>query len=736
VTVDTSTGLAACLAELEALEPDVLVALDSEATGLDPWTSTPLLLQLTLPTREGEHVGDNVSDNVSDNVGATTFVIVLPAFAAADLAPLFAALCKRTLLGHNLDYDLRLLGQRYQLAVERVYDTLLAEAMLTTGDFDDKGRWLKHLSLAQLAERYLSLALDKATRETFIAAAAGGGAQWRPTPSQVAYAAADVQILHAIRQQQMARLEAEGLIAATDLRMAALPAIVAMELTGVRVDANAWRAWLRQQEDIKQTAEATLQAAFAPSERAHQEAVAKEALRAREQWERELSAQRPDDRAAWRKAHPKPNAPKSIPEKVTINLASTPQVRRALESLGLKVPSINKETLERVVNDPRISDHQRKVVAALQRYRVAEHAIRNVGENILALIRPETGRLHSHFNIQAAETGRMSSERPSFQNLPSDPALRAAFVADPGCLVVTADYRSEELAVSAALSGDPALRQAICEGRDLYRELAATVYGVSAEDVTSEQRKHGKAALLGISYGQTAKGLERVHRIPQAEGERLLAAIRQTYPALCQWSDAQVTQARARGWAQSATGAKRYFHNPELEGWKLATEARNAPVQGTAADIVYRVIARLHQALTTRGDGSYLANVIHDELVVVCPEAAAASVASLVEQEMQAAFEDVLPEAQYRVRCGSGTCLRSGPLAVSDAAHSPQRRSRSRLDAHLVGRGARARGGAPARDQGALWSRSGRLCSRHPVWRRLRRLLSLGVAAGQRLRQP
>lgn len=268
------------------------------------------------------------------------------------------------------------------------------------------------------------------------------------------------------------------------------------------------------------------------------------------------------------------------------------------------------------------------------------------------MIQPETGRLHGHFNIQLTATGRMSSEKPNFQNFPADPALRAAFVADPGCLVVTADFKSQELAISAALSGDPALRQAIHEERDLYKELAAVVYGVTVEDVTSEQRKHGKAALLGVTYGQTPTGLEHVHRIPRAEGNRLLATIQHTYPTFTAWSNGLVKQAQTQGWVQSATGSKRYFRDRSPNDWKVATEARNAPVQGTAADITYRLIARLHSTLAERESGAYLANAVHDEVVVVCPEAVATTIAELVEQEMQAAFEDVLPPAQYEVRCG------------------------------------------------------------------------------------
>lgn len=650
VTVDTPAGLNACLESLQALDPNALVALDSEATGLEPWTAMPLLLQLALPT---ESIQAGESEDFGE--GVTTFVVVLPAFTAAELTPLFAMLGKQTLLGHHLDYDLRLLGHHYQLVSERVFDTMIGEAMLTAGIFDRRDQWLKHLSLARLAERYLNLALEKETRDTFTTVDADTVSAWHPTLAQVTYAARDVQVLHAIHQRQMERLQAGGLVTATALRMAALPPIVSMELRGVPVDTDAWRAWLSQQEGTKQDAEATLQAALSPYERAYQDAEYTRAHDLRATWERDDEAQPPQTRAAWRAVHPAPKNPsksKIAPSDVSINLQSSAQLRRALEGLGLKLPSINKETLERVVNDPRLNDRQREIVAALQRYRVAQHTLASFGESILALIRPETGRLHSHFNIQAAETGRMSSERPSFQNLPADPALRAAFVGDPGCLVVTADYKSEELAVAAALSDDPTLRQAICEGRDLYRELAATVNSVPVEDVTSQQRKHGKAALLGISYGQTAAGLERVHHIPQVEGEQLLAAIRRAYPVLCRWSDAQVTHARSRGWAQSATGAKRYFRDPEMPEWKRATEARNAPVQGTAADITYRLIARLHHALAEQGNEAYLANVVHDEVVVVCPEAQSAAFATLVKQEMQAAFEDVLPEAQYGVHCG------------------------------------------------------------------------------------
>lgn len=217
VTVDTHVALESFLMALNMIDPDMPTALDVEATGLDPWMATPLLLQVALPTADG----------------LVTFVIVLTAFDPARLSPLFAALTVRLLLGHNLDYDLRVLGHHFGFAARRVYDTLIGEAMLTAGDYDRKDLWLKHLSLGQLAERYLGLVLDKAARQTFTTVSADAVAGWRPTAEQVDYAARDVQVLPTIYRKQMERLEAEELVAATALRMAALPAVVAMELRGV-----------------------------------------------------------------------------------------------------------------------------------------------------------------------------------------------------------------------------------------------------------------------------------------------------------------------------------------------------------------------------------------------------------------------------------------------------------------------------------------------------------------------
>lgn len=324
---------------------------------------------------------------------------------------------------------------------------------------------------------------------------------------------------------------------------------------------------------------------------------------------------------------------------------------RAFAALGFNVESSDKETRAKLLQRSDLNETQREVLETYSRFTVAAHNISAFGENILSRIR-ETGRLHTQYNIHLAETGRMTSEKPNFQNFPRDAALRNCFLADPGGVVITADFKSQELAVSAALSGDPVMKADLAAGRDLYKELATKVFSVPLAQVTKEQRYQCKVALLGITYGLSVKGLEKNNQIPPALGTKIIREIRTRYKDLVAWSDGLVETATRERVVETAAGSKRYFRDLEMPSWKLATEARNAPVQGTAADIVYRVIARLSDALKAFPE-SYIANVVHDEMVVVCPASLSAQVSRTVQDEMSAGFNDILPESIYGVRCGA-----------------------------------------------------------------------------------
>lgn len=645
---------------IATLERAQRIAFDMEATDLSPFTAIPLLLQVAV-----EEDGKTVA-----------FVVVLPAFEPGDgqLAYFLKLLTngRRLVIGHNLDYDYRLLKHHYGVGPQRVYDTMLAEMLLTQGEYDEKHKWLSNLSLAHLHYAYLGTELSKEERKSFLTVVPDS--TWRPTAEQANYAAQDVLCLHEITRLQCRKLRQEDLFDAARLRFAALPPICDVELRGMLIDQRAWRIWLAEQQQRKQDAEVKLQALLTPYEWAYQKADYEQKQAEFDLWEQALEGRLREVRAqweaaglevppwgeykveqlrVWRETYPRPEKPKAPGPDFVINLRSTPQMRRAFEAMGFTdLQSTDAETRAKLLKRTDLTPEQREMLETYGEFTGAAHNLSSFGENILALVRPTTGRLHSNFNIGITETGRMSSERPNFQNFPHDARLRSAFVADPGCVVITADFKSQELAIVAALSGDRKMQGDLAAGRDLYKELASRVYGVPVTGVSSDQRRMCKSALLGINYGLTEVGLERNNQIPREEGRRIIAEIKALYPDMVKWSDHQVDQAMTERYVRTAAGAKRYFRDRMMPTWKIATEARNAPVQGTAADICYRVVDRLSKALP---EGSYLANIVHDEMVVVCPEDEAERVELVVIREMQDGFNDVLPELEYGVRCGVDT---------------------------------------------------------------------------------
>lgn len=652
--VDNERALRRCLSSLQEAS---LVAFDTEASSLDAQQAHPLLAQFAV-TEDGESLA---------------YVVVLPAFRLGPLLKLFATLADGHCLvvGHNIGYDYKIVRAHYGSTLTRMYDTQLAERLLTSGDYDQKAEWLSQTSLKAVVRRYLGQDIEKDTRESFYDFAPPPG--WVPTEEQTHYAALDVLLLLPLFTAQLQRVKDEGLVKAARLRFAAIGPVGEMELHGMRVDVPGWRAWLATQAEAKREAGAKLVTLLTPGELAYQKAVYHTEMDAYTAWEAardrtllQVEAAWTERRAAfpdtmgwgewknlwmkqWRAANPNPGKPKPLGPDFEINLRSPEQVKRALTSLGLEeVSSTDKEARAKLLLRKNVTPEQRVVLETFGAYTLAAHNESSFGENILARVRD--GRLRGSYNIHIAETGRMSSEKPNFQNFPRDKALRACFIADEDGVVVTADYKSQELCISAALSGDEVMKADLAAGRDLYKQLATEVYGVAYDDVTDEQRRVCKAALLGITYGQTDYGLEQKHDIPRPMGKRVLAGIRGRYTQLVAWSDQQTRIAGRWGYVLSASGAKRYFRDGNMPEWKRNNEARNGPVQGTAADVMYRALARLDPALPA---GCYLGNVVHDEVVVCGPASYTDALVRLIPREMAAAFDDLLPYARFGVVAGA-----------------------------------------------------------------------------------
>jgi DNA polymerase-1 len=267
------------------------------------------------------------------------------------------------------------------------------------------------------------------------------------------------------------------------------------------------------------------------------------------------------------------------------------------------------------------------------------------------LVNPATGRLHTTFNQAVAATGRLSSSDPNLQNIPirtpTGREIRGAFVAEPGFMLISADYSQIELRVLAHLSGDEALTEAFRRGEDVHDRTAERVFGANSGLDPHELRRRAKIINYALLYGKTAFTLAKDIGVPQAAAQDFIHAYFAGYPAVRGYIDRTLADARASGIVRTMTGRRRLV--PELKsanGMIRAAAERetvNMPIQGTAADILKKAMIDVAAALAARGGASRMILTVHDELLFEAPDAEADDVAALVKTHMEAAFQLTVP---------------------------------------------------------------------------------------------
>ncbi|MEZ5541126.1 MAG: DNA polymerase I [Pseudomonadota bacterium] len=259
---------------------------------------------------------------------------------------------------------------------------------------------------------------------------------------------------------------------------------------------------------------------------------------------------------------------------------------------------------------------------------------------------PTTGRVHTSYHQAVAATGRLSSSDPNLQNIPirteEGRRIRQAFVAARGCVLVAADYSQIELRIMAHLSSDPGLLAAFAAGEDVHRATAAEVFGVAPEAVSGDQRRSAKAINFGLIYGMSAFGLARQLGIARAAAQEYIDRYFERYPGVAAYMEATREQARSTGYVETVFG--RRLHLPDIRsrnGARRAAAERtaiNAPMQGTAADIIKRAMIDLHGWIGTRAGGDVrMIMQVHDELVFEVDAATATAVKEEIRTRMCAA---------------------------------------------------------------------------------------------------
>lgn len=304
--------------------------------------------------------------------------------------------------------------------------------------------------------------------------------------------------------------------------------------------------------------------------------------------------------------------------------------------------------------------HKHEIVDAILQHRGLKKLLGTYIDALPKLINPKTGHIHTSFNQTVTATGRLSSSDPNLQNIPvrgeDGKEIRRAFIPEPGSLFFSADYSQIELRVMAHLSGDDNMIEAFREGYDIHAATAAKIYKKNINDVSRDQRTKAKRANFGIIYGITVFGLAERLDIPRSEAKMLIDGYFETFPAVHDYMEQAKQQAREQGYVETFFHRRRYLpdinsHNATVRGF-AERNAINAPIQGSAADIIKVAMIRIYQRFKSLNLKSKMILQVHDELnFSVVPEERE-TVEKIVIEEMQGAYNLRVPLV---ADCGWGT---------------------------------------------------------------------------------
>ncbi len=308
------------------------------------------------------------------------------------------------------------------------------------------------------------------------------------------------------------------------------------------------------------------------------------------------------------------------------NINSTKQVgevlfdKLQLDSKAKKTKTGGYSTSEDVLEKLR---PKHPIIGKLLEYRGIKKLLSTYVDALPELINPSTGKIHTSYNQAVTATGRLSSTNPNLQNIPVRDELgreiRKAFIADnENCVFFSADYSQIELRIMAHLSGDPHMIEAFCAGEDIHAATAAKIYGVTPEEVSSDMRRKAKTANFGIIYGISVFGLAERLGIPRGEAKELIDGYFNSYPKIKEYMDESIRVAKEKGYVETIFKRKRFLpdinsHNAIVRGY-AERNAINAPIQGSAADIIKLAMVRIHKRFEEERLRSRMILQVHDEL--------------------------------------------------------------------------------------------------------------------------
>ncbi len=565
-------------------------AFDTETTGLDARTARMVGMSFSTKAGSGWYVPVPLGEAEALQSQDPEVRKVLDAFASVWSSK------DKVLVAQNWKYDLKVMRRAGVTIQCPVFDTMLAHYVLQP----DMKHGMDYLAETELGYRTIPITdlLGKKGKNQKTMADI-------PPADVVNYACEDADITLRLAEVLEAKMP-EGsperhILEAVEMPL--VPVLADMEMEGVRLDVDVLRAMAEGlQEDLRKLTESIQAHAGVP-----------------------FSI----------------DSPRQLGEVLFDHLAITDKAKKTKTGQY----ATGEDVLQKLVD-------KHPIVAEVLEYRQLNKLLSTYVRPLPELVDPETGRIHTQYMQAVAATGRLSSTQPNLQNIPirtrRGREIRKAFVPrDQDHVLLAADYSQVELRIVAALSQDRGLCTAFLEGADIHTATAAKVFGVPAEEVDRGQRSQAKAVNFGILYGQGAFGLAETLKIPRREAKGIIEAYFAEFADLKAYQTRVVEEAKEKGYVETVLGRKRWLPditsaNAVVRGF-AERNAINAPIQGSAADIIKIAMIRIHRALEEGGMAARMILQVHDELVFDVPANEVEAVRELVQSHMERAVELAVP---------------------------------------------------------------------------------------------
>jgi len=527
------------------------IGLDIEGTGLDPYTSHILLVQISTP--------DEIFVINVGRVNNETLRYLFRLIKDGDIQ----------VIGHNLKYDTKMIYHHYHVLLTNLFDTMLAES------FQMLGVGKKYPSYANLVADYFSTRLSKDIRMEFI-----GKEDYNFTEEQLIYAADDVRFLLPLHDKLNEKLKMKQSSKVWELEMMLEPAVTVMEYNGVLLDVNRWIGLAGDSERLANDY-------YERIERYLAERFDYYAGKYDNAYDAAKNICIPISRKYQMEALSEVRVKDEIISTLVpmINLNSPKQALTVLQGLGIPTDSSSQKELQKY------ADHE--FIQLLFKYREYYKAGHAFGEEFLEKINPVTGRIHGNFDQNGAATGRFASSDPNLQNIKSEADYRACFRARDGYKFFTADYSQIELRILAQVSREPLMIEAFQNGEDLHKLTASIIFDKPMDAVKSSERGRAKNINFAVVYGTSEYGLRYNFGWPLETGRAYLQKYFDKYTTLKSFIDAVGTQVIMKKYSTTQYGRRRYFTLPQKltrYHMKLISKTKrqgvNHLVQGGSADMI------------------------------------------------------------------------------------------------------------------------------------------------------